>query len=59
MALAACLLGYSEVGLWFKREAARHRALFSKVDTAPHEWSKKQMVLFFPAYNHTSCGGRR
>lgn len=28
----------------FKREAARHRALFSKVDTAPHEWAKKQMV---------------
>ena len=28
----------------FKREAARHRALLSKVDTAPHEWAKKQMV---------------
>ena len=23
MALAACLLGYGEVGLWLKREAAR------------------------------------
>lgn len=29
----------------FKREAARIRDLFTKVDSNPHEWAKKQMVL--------------
>ena len=28
----------------FKREAAHYRAQFTKVDTTPHEWAKKQMV---------------
>ena len=40
MALAACLLGYGEVGLWLKREAMRPNSLV-KIEGNPYlKWIK-------------------
>ena len=36
MAVAACLIGYGEVGLWLKREAARENS-WVKLDGNPYQ----------------------
>lgn len=38
MALAACLLGYGEVGLWLKREAARPDTWVKLEDNPYRRW---------------------